>query len=83
MSRLHAGRFEDKAALVRKAALQLAGALLVYNPFGAFLALEPLQASLQEHQQRLQVVHAALHALSLRNLWTGLTCRAVWTVMLT
>ena len=43
---------------MRKAALQLAGALLEFNPFGAFLALEPLQASLQEHQQQLQVASA-------------------------
>ena len=60
---LHAGRFQDKAALVRKAALQLAGALLSYNPFGAFLALEPLEASLAEHKALLQVCcdPSALH----------------------
>lgn len=44
---------------MRKAALQLADALLEFNPFGTFLALEPMQASLQEHKQRLQVMHKA------------------------
>ena len=50
-----AGRFADKAALVRKAAVQLAGALLAYNPFGAFLGLGQLEASLAQHQALLQV----------------------------
>lgn len=50
-----AGRFADKAASVRKAALQLAGVLLAFNPFGAFLGLEQLEASLAQHRALLQV----------------------------
>ena len=52
---VHAGRLEDKAAIVRKAALQLLGALMHSNPFAPVLAHAAFEASLQEYQAKLQV----------------------------
>ena len=50
-----AGRLEDKAATVRKAAMQLAMALLQYNPFGPALEGARLAATLDAHQRKLDV----------------------------
>ena len=50
-----AGRLDDKAAIVRKAALQLLAALMHSNPFAPVLAHGAFKASLQEYQAKLQV----------------------------
>lgn len=49
------GRLEDKAAIVRKCALQLLSKLLCFNPFGQFLPLDQLIASLNQYKGKLQV----------------------------
>ena len=49
------GRLEDKAAIVRKSALQLLSKLLCFNPFGQFLPLDQLVASLDQYKAKLQV----------------------------
>lgn len=49
------GRLEDKAAIVRKCALQLLSKLLCFNPFGQFLPLDQLVASLNQYKNKLQV----------------------------
>lgn len=49
------GRLEDKAAIVRKCALQLLSKLLCFNPFGQYLPLDPLVASLNQYKDKLQV----------------------------
>ena len=49
------GRLDDKSALVRKAALQLIGAMTAANPFGPFLNLNAFKGSLEEQRQKLQV----------------------------
>ena len=48
------GRLEDKAAIVRKCALQLLSKLLCYNPFGQFLPLDQMTAVLQQQKAELQ-----------------------------
>lgn len=50
------GRLEDKSSIVRRAALQLLTALLLYNPFGAQLPETCFAASLAEYQAKLQVI---------------------------
>jgi len=52
--RMMAGRLEDKAAIVRKCALQLLSKLLSFNPFGRYLPLDQMTASLKEYQAKLQ-----------------------------
>lgn len=52
---LCAGRLEDKSSIVRRAALQLLMALLLYNPFGARLPEACFAASLAEYKAKLQV----------------------------
>ena len=52
---LTAGRLDDKAALVRKAALHLIGAMTAANPFGPFLNINAFQGSLEEQRQKLKV----------------------------
>lgn len=52
---LPTGRLEDKAAIVRKCALQLLSKLLCFNPFGQFLPLDQLIASLNQYKDKLQV----------------------------
>lgn len=49
------GRLEDKAAIVRKCALQLLSKLMCFNPFGKFLPLDQLTASLDKYKLELQV----------------------------
>jgi len=49
-----AGRLEDKAVIVRKCALQLLSKLLSFNPFGRYLPLDQMTASLKEYQAKLQ-----------------------------
>jgi condensin complex subunit 1 len=48
------GRLEDKAALVRKSALQLLATMLQYNPFAPCLPVRKFELSLQEYQEKLQ-----------------------------
>ena len=48
------GRLEDKAAIVRKAALQLLGSLMHSNPFAPVLAHSAFEASLNDFQAKLQ-----------------------------
>jgi len=62
---LGAGRLEDKSSIVRRAALQLLMALLLYNPFGARLPEACFAASLAEYKAKLQVRYAAFPAMSL------------------
>lgn len=50
-----AGRLEDKSSIVRRAALQLLMALLLFNPFGAQLPEACFAASLAEYKAKLQV----------------------------
>lgn len=57
---LPTGRLEDKAAIVRKCALQLLSKLLCFNPFGQFLPLDQLIASLNQYKGKLQVRSPAL-----------------------
>ncbi len=52
---MYAGRLEDKSSIVRKAALQLLAALLLYNPFGGELPEGRFEASLTEWKAKLQV----------------------------
>ena len=52
---MYAGRLEDKSSVVRKAALQLLAALLLYNPFGGELPEGRFEASLTEWKAKLQV----------------------------
>ena len=59
-SMLCTGRLEDKSSIVRKAALQLLTALLLYNPFGGELPEGRFEASLTEWKAKLQVIHMAL-----------------------
>ncbi|KAK9823736.1 hypothetical protein WJX72_005030 [[Myrmecia] bisecta] len=58
---LAVGRLEDKAALVRKAALQLIVALLLHQPFGPSLPIHRFTASLEDLKRNLpeQEPHAA------------------------
>lgn len=51
------GRLEDKAALVRKAAIQMLMSLLHCNPFGPSLPEDRYSASLDHFKRRLQVSH--------------------------
>lgn len=51
------GRLEDKAAIVRKCALQLLSKLLCFNPFGRFLPLDQMTASLDQYKAKLQARH--------------------------
>ena len=53
---LRTGRLEDKSSIVRKAALQLLTALLLYNPFGGELPEGRFEASLTEWKAKLQVI---------------------------
>ncbi|KAJ7519949.1 hypothetical protein O6H91_20G060900 [Diphasiastrum complanatum] len=53
---LAAGRLADKAALVRKSALQLLGTLLQYNPFGPQLRTGAFEATLDKYKQQLQIM---------------------------
>lgn len=66
--RMVAGRLEDKAAIVRKCALQLLSKLLSFNPFGRYLPLDQMTASLNEYQAKLQAcpVPAVLDLLLIR-----------------
>ena len=63
-----AGRLEDKAAIVRKCALQLLSKLLSFNPFGWYLPLDQMTASPQEYQAKLQAspLPASLDLLLIR-----------------
>ena len=63
-----AGRLEDKAAIVRKCALQLLSKLLSFTPFGWYLPLDQMTASLQEYQAKLQAspLPASLDLLLIR-----------------
>ena len=54
------GRLEDKSSIVRKAALQLLRALLLYNPFGGELPEGRFEASLTEWRAKLQVIRVPL-----------------------
>ncbi|KAK9836505.1 hypothetical protein WJX74_001907 [Apatococcus lobatus] len=54
VAELGIGRLDDKSALVRKAALQLMGAMTAANPFGPFLNLNAFKGSLEEQRQKLQ-----------------------------
>ena len=54
------GRLEDKAAIVRKCALQLLSKLLCYNPFGQFLPLDQMTAVLQQQKAELQARSSTL-----------------------
>ena len=49
---------------MRKAALQLLVALLMYNPFGGELPLELFANSLQEYSDKLEVTPCCLAAVS-------------------
>ena len=51
-----AGRLEDKAAIVRKCALQLLSKLLCFNPFNQFLPEEGVVAALEQQKKELQVI---------------------------
>ncbi|QDZ24827.1 subunit 1 of condensin complex [Chloropicon primus] len=48
------GRLEDKAALVRKSAMQLLSTMLQYNPFAPCLPVTKFELSLQEYQEKLE-----------------------------
>ncbi|KAL0030288.1 hypothetical protein WJX77_007662 [Trebouxia sp. C0004] len=54
VTQIAVGRLEDKAAIVRKCALQLLSKLLSFNPFGRYLPLDQMTASLKEYQAKLQ-----------------------------
>ncbi|XP_052741193.1 condensin complex subunit 1 [Bicyclus anynana] len=56
-----AGRLRDKAALVRKAAIQLLKVFLECNPFSAQLKLEILEADLAKEQQILEDLQKKLN----------------------
>ena len=56
---MRAGRLEDKSSIVRRAALGLLGALLLYNPFGAQLPEAAFSASLSEYRAKLQACTCA------------------------
>ena len=49
-----AGRLEDKAAIVRKSALQLLSTLLKYNPFGPQLRTAAFEATLSKYKGQLE-----------------------------
>lgn len=49
-----AGRLEDKAAIVRKSALQLLATLLQYNPFGPQLRTAAFEATLEKYKAQLE-----------------------------
>ncbi|MCO5547427.1 hypothetical protein L7F22_000876 [Adiantum nelumboides] len=49
-----AGRLEDKAAIVRKSALQLLTTLLQYNPFGPQLRTAAFEATLEKYKTQLE-----------------------------
>ncbi|MCO5559135.1 hypothetical protein L7F22_012727 [Adiantum nelumboides] len=49
-----AGRLEDKAAIVRKSALQLLTTLLQYNPFGPQLRTTAFEATLEKYKTQLE-----------------------------
>lgn len=49
-----AGRLEDKAAIVRKSALQLLATLLQYNPFGPQLRTASFEATLEKYKTQLE-----------------------------
>ena len=53
VTRLAADRLEDRAALVRRAALGLLQALMLYNPFGPVLPAGSFDASLAQFEARL------------------------------
>ncbi|KAI5084153.1 hypothetical protein GOP47_0000322 [Adiantum capillus-veneris] len=48
------GRLEDKAAIVRKSALQLLATLLQYNPFGPQLRTAAFEATLEKYKTQLE-----------------------------
>ena len=54
---LCAGRLEDKAAIVRKCALQLLSKLLCFNPFNQFLPEDGVVAALEQQKRELEVMH--------------------------
>lgn len=54
VARVAAGRLEDKAAIVRKSALQLLTTLLQFNPFGPSLRTGPFEATLKQYKDRLK-----------------------------
>ena len=54
------GRLSDKASVVRRAAMQLVGTLLTYNPFGPSLPVESLEGSLQSYAERLEAEEAKI-----------------------
>ncbi|KAH7430593.1 hypothetical protein KP509_08G005100 [Ceratopteris richardii] len=49
-----AGRLEDKAAIVRKSALQLLTTLLQFNPFGPQLRTAAFEATLEKYKTQLE-----------------------------
>nr|ATG70746.1 binding [Hesperocyparis bakeri] len=53
VSEIAAGRLEDKAAMVRKSALNLLSTLLQYNPFGPQLRTATFEATLEKYKQKL------------------------------
>ena len=54
-----AGRLEDKAAIVRKSALQLLTTLLQFNPFGPSLRTGPFEATLEQYKEKLREMESA------------------------
>ena len=59
VTRLACDRLEDRAALVRRAALHLLSALMLYNPFGPVLPAGSFDASLAQFEARLGEAEAA------------------------
>ncbi|GBG66498.1 hypothetical protein CBR_g63081 [Chara braunii] len=53
VAELGAGRLRDKAAMVRKSALQLLGTLLQQNPFGPTLSTTTFEATLAIYKKKL------------------------------
>eukprot|EP00250_Pteridium_aquilinum_P008672 c18119_g1_i1 orf=229-4548(+) len=53
-----AGRLEDKAAIVRKSALQLLATLLQYNPFGPQLRTAAFEATLEKYKVQLESMNS-------------------------
>ena len=62
VTQLAVDRLEDKAALVRRAALQLLSALMLYNPFGPALPRDRFEASLAEYEGVLVAADAERRA---------------------
>ncbi|KAG0620104.1 hypothetical protein M758_4G189600 [Ceratodon purpureus] len=59
VAQVAAGRLEDKAAIVRKGALQLLTTLLQFNPFGPRLRIGPFEGTLQHYKDKLRQLELA------------------------